>query len=54
MSASLVIALVVAAALLVALVWCASRMNGIEESDHEPAGDVVDVKSFLQRWEDRL
>ena len=54
MSPSLIVALAIAAALLIALVWCISRMNKIEETDkEEPIGDLIDVKAFLQRWEDR-
>jgi hypothetical protein len=54
MSARILIALAVAAALLIALVWCISRMNKIEETNEdEPVGDMIDVKAFLQRWEDR-
>ena len=54
MTPSLIVALAVAAALLIALVWCISRMNKIAETDEvEPVGDLIDVKAFLQRWEDR-
>lgn len=29
------------------------RLNGIKETDEdEPIGDMVDVKSLIQKWED--
>ena len=30
-----------------------SRANEPEHEDEEPIGDVVDIRQFLQKWEDK-